>query len=49
MINAVYSTPVAANDTLFISNKTTLFAIRKGAKLEGGYKPTAVFDAGDSE
>jgi outer membrane protein assembly factor BamB len=49
MINSVYSTPVAANDTLFISNKSTLFAIRKGAKLEGGFKPTAVFDAGDSE
>ncbi len=40
MINAIYSTPVAANDTLFISNKSTLFAIKKGAKLEGGFKPT---------
>lgn len=49
MLNAVYSTPVAANNTLFISNKSTLFAIKQGAKLEGGFKPTAVFDAGDSE
>ncbi|MBW3541426.1 MAG: PQQ-binding-like beta-propeller repeat protein [Planctomycetes bacterium] len=30
MENSVYSTPVVANDTLFISNKNTLFAI--GAK-----------------
>lgn len=29
MSNAVYSTPVVANDTLYISNKSTLFAIRK--------------------
>ena len=27
MDNAVYSTPVVANDTLFISNKSNLFAI----------------------
>lgn len=49
MINAVYSTPVAANDTLFISNKSTLFAIKQGAKLEGGFKPTPRSDSGDAD
>jgi hypothetical protein len=47
--SAVYSTPVVANDTLFISNKSMLFAIREGAKLEGGVKPNTASDAGDSE
>jgi hypothetical protein len=32
MNNSVYSTPVVANGTLFISNKTHLFAIEEGAK-----------------
>ena len=41
MINSIYSTPVVANDTLFISNKSTLFAIKQGAKLEGGVKQGA--------
>lgn len=49
MINAIYSTPVAANDTLFISNKSNLFAIKQGAKLEGGFKPTARASSGDGE
>lgn len=49
MINAIYSTPVAANDTLFISNKSTLFAIKQGAKLEGGFKPTPRSDSGDAD
>ncbi|MES2789809.1 MAG: PQQ-binding-like beta-propeller repeat protein [Planctomycetota bacterium] len=30
--NSVYSTPVVANNVLFISNKDTLFAIKAGAK-----------------
>ncbi|MDX1969522.1 MAG: PQQ-binding-like beta-propeller repeat protein [Planctomycetaceae bacterium] len=49
MINAIYSTPVAANDTLFITNKSTLFAIKQGAKLEGGFKPTERASAGDAD
>ena len=49
MRNSVYSTPVVANNTLFISNKSSLFAIKKGAKLEGGFKQTARSEAGDSE
>jgi hypothetical protein len=48
MINSIYSTPVAANDTLYISNKSTLFAIKQGAKLEGGFKPTPR-DAGGAD
>jgi outer membrane protein assembly factor BamB len=31
MENAVYTTPVAVGETLYIANRTTLFAIRKGA------------------
>lgn len=38
MINSIYTSPVVANNTLFISNKSTLFAIKSGAKLEGGVK-----------
>ncbi len=41
MINSIYSTPIVANDTLFISNKSTLFAIKEGAKLKGGAKQGA--------
>lgn len=36
MVNSIYSTPVCANDTLYISNKSTLFAIKAGAQLEEG-------------
>ena len=38
MINAIYSTPIVANNTLFISNKCTVFALKQGAKLKGGVK-----------
>ncbi len=38
MVNSIYSTPVVAGNTLFISNKSTLFALKSGAKLEGGVK-----------
>jgi outer membrane protein assembly factor BamB len=37
--NSVYSTPIVANDILYISNKDTLIAIKEGAKLEEGAKP----------
>jgi hypothetical protein len=32
MGNSVYSTPIIAGDTLYIANKSHLFAIREGAK-----------------
>ena len=32
MGNSVYSTPIFAGDTLYIANKSHLFAIRAGAK-----------------
>ena len=32
MGNSVYSTPIAVGDTLYIANKSHLFAIRNGAK-----------------
>jgi hypothetical protein len=32
MGNSVYSTPIVAGDTLYIANKSHLFAIREGAK-----------------
>jgi len=35
MGNSVYSTPIAIGDTLYIANKSHLFAIREGAKPEG--------------
>ncbi len=35
MGSAVYTTPVVANDTLFIANRNRLFAIRQGAQSEG--------------
>jgi outer membrane protein assembly factor BamB len=35
MGSAVYTTPVVANDTLYIANRNRLFAIREGAKSEG--------------
>jgi outer membrane protein assembly factor BamB len=34
MDSAVYTTPVAANDTLFIANRNRLFAIKEGAQSE---------------
>ena len=34
MENSVYSTPIVANDTLYISNKDTLYAIKAGAELK---------------
>jgi len=34
MGSSVYTTPVVANDTLFIANRNRLFAIREGAKSE---------------
>jgi hypothetical protein len=34
MENSVYSTPIVANDILYISNKDTLFAIKEGAQLK---------------
>ena len=40
-INAIYSTPIVANNTLYVSNKNTLFAIKAGAKLEGGVKQSS--------
>ncbi len=32
MGNSVYTTPIAANDTLYIANRSHLFAIREGAE-----------------
>src|SRR5690606_32536675 len=34
MTNSAYSTPVVANDVLYISNKSTLYAIKEGAKSD---------------
>ena len=31
MLNSVYSTPIVAGKTLYIANKSHLFAIREGA------------------
>jgi outer membrane protein assembly factor BamB len=47
MINSIYSTPICANNTLFISNKSTLFALKSGAKLEGGVRQGSTEDAGE--
>jgi outer membrane protein assembly factor BamB len=44
MENSVYSTPIVANNTLFVSNKDALFAIKKGAKsapLKANNQPQA--------
>lgn len=41
MGNAVYSTPVFANGTLYVANKSTLFAIEEGAMLAPSAKKTA--------
>ena len=46
MINSLYTTPVVANDTLFIANKSTLIAIKEGAKLKGGVKQGSTEDGG---
>ena len=32
MGNSVYSTPIVANETLYIANRSHLFAIREGAE-----------------
>jgi hypothetical protein len=32
MVNSVYTTPVAANGVLYITNRKTLFAIAEGAQ-----------------
>ncbi len=32
MMNSVYSTPIVANNVLYIANKTHLFAIQKSAE-----------------
>jgi len=40
MMSAIYSTPVVADNTLYISNKNTLLALKTGAKLKGGVKPS---------
>ena len=49
MNNSVYSTPIVANNTLFISNKSTLIAIKQGAKLKGGVKQGSTTSSGHSE
>ena len=49
MINALYTTPVVASDTLFIANKSTLIALKNGAKLKGGVKQGSTEDAGGNE
>ena len=49
MINSVYSTPIVANNTLLISNKSTLIAIKQGAMLKGGVKQGSTASTGDSE
>lgn len=46
--SSVYTSPVVANDILYISNKSTLLAIKQGAKLKGGVK-TIEYKEGDSE
>jgi hypothetical protein len=38
MENSVYSTPIVANDILYIANKDTLYAIKEGAQLKTGTK-----------
>lgn len=35
MGSAVFTTPIVANDTLFIANRNRIFAIKEGAKSEG--------------
>ncbi len=39
MDSAVYTTPVAANETLFIANRNRVFAIQNGAQSEPGEVP----------
>jgi hypothetical protein len=36
MGSSVYTTPVIANDTMFIANRNRVFAIREGAQSEPG-------------
>ena len=49
MIKSLYTTPVVASDTLFIANKSTLIALKSGAKLKGGVKQGSTEDAGGNE
>ncbi len=49
MDNAVYSTPIVANDTLFISNKSNLFAIAAGAEPVQAAAPAAAESTAESE
>ena len=49
IINSVYSTPIVANNTLFLSNKSTVIALKQGAKLKGGVKQGSTSSASDSE
>ena len=48
LINSIYSTPVCANDKLFISNKSTLFCIQEGANLKEKVK-TSSGDGGSAD
>jgi hypothetical protein len=49
MINSIYTTPIVASNTLFISNKSTLFALKSGAKLKGGVKQGSTEGGGGNE
>lgn len=37
MLNSVYSTPIVAGKTLYIANKSHLFAIREGRHASKGF------------
>ena len=50
MLNSVYTTPIVAGKTLYIANKTHLFAIEEGATLKdiaNALKNRAVSGDGD--
>jgi hypothetical protein len=47
MGNAVYTSPVCANNTLFVSNKSSLIAIEEGAKSQPAKQAAASFGAED--
>ena len=36
--NSIFATPVVANNTLYLSNRRMLYAIKSGTKLEGGVR-----------
>jgi hypothetical protein len=44
MQNSVYTTPVAANGVLFITNRRTLFAIQEGAQSKPSSSANAAED-----